>query len=58
MSFVKLACAGTAMFFPLAAGLLLPFGRTPEVQFVVFSLGISLGMAGMLGFAAIEKREG
>jgi hypothetical protein len=57
MSFVKAACAGTAMFFPLAAGLLLPFSRTPEIKLVVFSLGIGLGMAGLLGFAAIEKRE-
>lgn len=58
MSFVKAACAGTAMFFPLATGLLLPFGRTPEVQLVIFSLGICLGMAGLIGFATIEKREG
>lgn len=58
MSFVKAACAGTAMFFPLAAGLLLPLVRTAEGQLVVFSLGIALGMAGLIGFATIEKREG
>lgn len=58
MSFVKAACAGTAMFFPLATGLLLPFCRTAEVQLVVASLGVGLGMAGLIGFASIEKREG
>ncbi|MFC5393052.1 hypothetical protein [Bosea vestrisii] len=57
MSFVKAACAGTAMFFPLAAGLLLPFCRTSEIQLVVLSLGVGLGMFGLLGFAEIEKRE-
>jgi hypothetical protein len=58
IAFVKIACAVTAISFPLGAGLLIPFAKTADIQIALLALGIGLGMAGVSGFATIEKREG
>lgn len=58
MGFVKLACAFTAMFFPAGAGALAVLAKTQDVQIAVLALGSCLGMAGLFGFSAIERREG
>ncbi|MEN5083711.1 hypothetical protein ABE438_14605 [Bosea sp. TWI1241] len=58
ISAVKLVCAASAMFFPLAAGYLVAHARDQDFMIALLLAGIGVGMAGMFGFCAIERREG
>jgi uncharacterized membrane protein len=54
----KLAAVTFAVLGPFIAGTVSPFTLDPEVYAFVVIGGIALGLAGLFGFAAIEREEG
>lgn len=56
-SLFKLFCLGAAMLGPFAAGILFAYVRQPEICAIFLAGGVLLGVAGLCGFASIERDE-
>jgi hypothetical protein len=56
-SLFKLFCLAAAMLGPFSAGAIGPYVREPEIYAIFLVGGILLGIAGLCGFASIERDE-
>ena len=56
-SLFKLFCMAAAMLGPFAAGIIRPYVLQPEIYAIFLVGGGLLGIAGLCGFASIERNE-
>lgn len=54
---VKLVAAAASVMGPLVAGLVFPHALVLEAQIFVIVAGMGAGLAGLFGFAAIDRHE-
>lgn len=54
---MKLVCGAAAMLGPFLVGALAPYARDPEVYAFFIVAGVGIGLAGLFGFAALDRGE-
>jgi uncharacterized membrane protein len=57
VAIMKILAVTAAMAGPFIVGAMMPFARDPEVYAFFVVAGISLGIAGLFGFAALDRGE-
>jgi hypothetical protein len=58
VAFLKMSALAAAMLGPFTVGAMSRFIRDPETFAFFLVAGISIGIAGVFGFAALERIEG